>query len=172
MIDHMDKQTQPMDLEPKRGRGRPATGQALSNADRQRAYRERQKAQRNENTHRDVAKDLREMLAQAIERAELAEQEVEVMKLTAENDRKDLALKDLQLREWIRRAEEAERELEQRNGKTFWHVEMCEKGKRTWKRVGGEDTQPFESKASAEAFMEKMKNDGATPEWKWRVVPA
>lgn len=48
MIDHMDKQTQPMDLEPKRGRGRPATGQALSNADRQRAYRERQKAQRNE----------------------------------------------------------------------------------------------------------------------------
>ncbi|EEZ3329092.1 hypothetical protein D1O90_005283 [Escherichia coli] len=48
MIDHMDKQTQSMDLEPKRGRGRPATGQALSNADRQRAYRERQKAQRNE----------------------------------------------------------------------------------------------------------------------------
>ncbi|MCY1362558.1 hypothetical protein D9M69_492820 [compost metagenome] len=29
-------------------RGRPATGKALSNADRQRAYRERQKAQRNE----------------------------------------------------------------------------------------------------------------------------
>lgn len=48
MIDHMDKQTKPMDLEQKRGRGRPATGQALSNADRQRAYRERQKAQRNE----------------------------------------------------------------------------------------------------------------------------
>ncbi len=47
MIDHLDKQTQSMDLEPKRGRGRPATGQALSNADRQRAYRERQKAQRN-----------------------------------------------------------------------------------------------------------------------------
>ena len=49
MIDHLDKQTQPMDLEPKRGRGRPATGQALSNAERQRLYRERQKAQRNEN---------------------------------------------------------------------------------------------------------------------------
>lgn len=48
MIDHLDKQTQPLPLEAKRGRGRPATGQALSNAERQRLYRERQKAQRNE----------------------------------------------------------------------------------------------------------------------------
>lgn len=47
MIDHMDKQTQPLPLEQKRGRGRPATGQALSNAERQRRYREAQKAQRN-----------------------------------------------------------------------------------------------------------------------------
>lgn len=50
MIDHLDKQTQPLPLEQKRGRGRPATGQALSNAERQRHYRERQKAQRNEKT--------------------------------------------------------------------------------------------------------------------------
>ena len=48
MIDHLEKQTQPLELEPKRGRGRPATGQALSNAERQRRYREAQKAQRNE----------------------------------------------------------------------------------------------------------------------------
>jgi hypothetical protein len=46
MIDTNDKATQALDLEQKRGRGRPATGQALSNAERQRAYRERQKAQR------------------------------------------------------------------------------------------------------------------------------
>lgn len=32
----------------KRGRGRPATGKALSNAERQRLHRERQKAQREE----------------------------------------------------------------------------------------------------------------------------
>ncbi len=50
MKDHLDKQTQSLPLEPKRGRGRPATGQALSNAERQRAYRERQKAQRNGET--------------------------------------------------------------------------------------------------------------------------
>lgn len=49
MIDNQDKQTQPLDLgtEPKR-RGRPAKQNALSNAERQRLYRERQKAQRNE----------------------------------------------------------------------------------------------------------------------------
>lgn len=43
MIDTNDKATQPLPLEPKRGRGRPATGKAISNADRQRAFRERQK---------------------------------------------------------------------------------------------------------------------------------
>lgn len=83
MIDHLDKQTQPMNLEPKRGRGRPATGQALSNADRQRAYRERQKAQRNEKgagpEWDDVRKltkyidDLSEQLVEAINRAQAAE---------------------------------------------------------------------------------------------------
>lgn len=48
MIDNQDKQTQPLDLgeQPKR-KGRPAKGQALSNAERQRLWRERQKAQRN-----------------------------------------------------------------------------------------------------------------------------
>lgn len=47
MIDNQDKQTQPLDLgtEPKR-RGRPAKQNALSNAERQRRYREAQKAQK------------------------------------------------------------------------------------------------------------------------------
>lgn len=52
MIDTNDTQTQPLALDEqpaKAKRGRPATGKALSNAERQRAYRERQKAQRNEN---------------------------------------------------------------------------------------------------------------------------
>jgi chromosome segregation ATPase len=52
MIDHLDKETLPLTLhlEQKRGRGRPATGKALSNAERQRLYRERKKEQRNEKT--------------------------------------------------------------------------------------------------------------------------
>lgn len=49
MIDNQDKQTQPLDLGPApKRRGRPAKEKALSNAERQRLYRERQKAQRNE----------------------------------------------------------------------------------------------------------------------------
>lgn len=49
MIDNQDKQTQPLDLGPApKRRGRPAKQNALSNAERQRLYRERQKAQRHE----------------------------------------------------------------------------------------------------------------------------
>ena len=70
MIDHLDKQTQTLPLEQKRGRGRPATGQALSNAERQRRYREAQKTQRNENMQRDVEKDMRAELAKALEEVE------------------------------------------------------------------------------------------------------
>lgn len=44
MIDPTDKQTQAIPLEqPKRGRGRPATGAAMTPAEKQKAYRERQK---------------------------------------------------------------------------------------------------------------------------------
>lgn len=45
MIDPTEKQTQPLALEQtKRGRGRPATGAAMTPAEKQKAYRERQKA--------------------------------------------------------------------------------------------------------------------------------
>jgi len=51
MIDNQDKQTQPLDLGPApKRRGRPAKQNALSNAERQRLYRGRQKEQRNENS--------------------------------------------------------------------------------------------------------------------------
>lgn len=89
MIDNLDKQTQPLPLETKRGRGRPATGQALSNAERQRRYREAQKAQRNEKpatanhaTVQALDQEVRKLLVQlekATERAELAEAKCEIM---------------------------------------------------------------------------------------------
>lgn len=44
MIDPANKQNQALPLEqPKRGRGRPATGAAMTPAEKQKAYRERQK---------------------------------------------------------------------------------------------------------------------------------
>jgi len=89
MIDHLDKQTQPMDLEPKRGRGRPATGQALSNAERQRLYRERQKTQRNENDDakrvRALEKELAEIKAMYQLRSDQLDDRIaEVQRLKAE----------------------------------------------------------------------------------------
>lgn len=50
MIDPADKQTQPLPLDEqpaKRKRGRPATGKAMTPAEKQRAYRERQKKKHN-----------------------------------------------------------------------------------------------------------------------------
>lgn len=94
MIDAKDQGTQSLDLgdAPKR-RGRPSTGKALSNADRQRAYRERQKSQSKEGAHKAVAEDLRQMLAEQITRAELAEEEVR--KLEAEVADLKFAVEDL-----------------------------------------------------------------------------
>lgn len=49
MIDPTEKQTQPIALEQqKRGRGRPETGAAMTPAEKQKAYRERQKAKQEE----------------------------------------------------------------------------------------------------------------------------
>lgn len=97
MIDTNDKSTQALDLgaEPKR-RGRPTTGKALSNADRQRAYRERQKAQRNENANskdverltenfRHVHGQMERLRVQAVEKdLKIAQLEKQIEQLKAE----------------------------------------------------------------------------------------
>lgn len=82
MIDPADKQTKPLPLEqPKRGRGRPATGAALTPAQKQKAYRERLKGNVTVNavTAIDERMQLREQLLEAIKRAEMAEAERDVM---------------------------------------------------------------------------------------------
>lgn len=86
MIDPTDRQTQtlPLDEQPaKPRRGRPVTGKALSNAERQRRYRENLKAQRNENMHKEVAEDMRAELAKAMERIEELESELKRWKKLA-----------------------------------------------------------------------------------------
>lgn len=80
MIDPADKQTQALPLEqPKRGRGRPTTGTAMTPAEKQKAYRKRLKDNVTENANKAITEDLRTMLAEAIKRAELAEAERDVM---------------------------------------------------------------------------------------------
>lgn len=81
MIDALDTQTQTLPLDEQQAkpkRGRPSTGKALSNADRQRAYRERQKSQRNEKpVEHEVPYEEVVAIAQELgERCKKAEEEV------------------------------------------------------------------------------------------------
>ncbi|HBN9643596.1 TPA: hypothetical protein ACGJWW_006664 [Pseudomonas aeruginosa] len=106
MIDPTDKQTQPLPLEqPKRGRGRPATGKALSDAERARRYRANKKkrdAQPSQKTPDNV--DLLKQLAQAHKR--IAELEAELASLVTEND-------EAEAKTWA---------IQERKGKARWQT--------------------------------------------------
>ncbi|HBO1167732.1 TPA: hypothetical protein ACGJ44_005095 [Pseudomonas aeruginosa] len=105
MIDPTDKQTQPLPLEPKRGRGRPATGKALSDAERARRYRANKKnrdAQPSQKTPNNV--DLLKQLTQAHKR--IAELEAELASLVTEND-------ETEAKTWA---------IQERKGKARWQT--------------------------------------------------
>ncbi|HEK1576610.1 TPA: hypothetical protein SMR25_003492 [Pseudomonas aeruginosa] len=82
MIDPTDKQTQPLPLEQKRGRGRPATGSALSDAERARRYRANKK-KRDAQPSRKDGKDGKE----ALYRRTVIEQAEQIRELTAKCER-------------------------------------------------------------------------------------
>ncbi|HCF6671182.1 TPA: hypothetical protein NII70_004870 [Pseudomonas aeruginosa] len=89
MIDPTDKQTRPLPLEqPKRGRGRPATGKALSDAERARRYRANKKKRDAQPSQKKPSSSdierLQEQLTQA--RARIAELEAELASRVTEND--------------------------------------------------------------------------------------
>ena len=89
MIDPTDKQTQPLALEqPKRGRGRPATGAAMTPAEKQKAYRQRL-ANKSNVTESSAATDkdmqyLADRLADALE--EIRKLKAQVVELRKDND--------------------------------------------------------------------------------------
>lgn len=164
MIDHLDKQTQPMDIEPKRGRGRPATGQALSNADRQRAYRERQKAQRNENEYNGMSKAYAAEIKALRKALEKAEDKTEQCRLIA-----------VELGERCKRAEqrvkELEKELASRNGnegedsRGVWIVQVKHRGSRTWKECGSPEVGLETARKSVD-YMQFKSGSGQGEEWR------
>lgn len=196
MIDPADKQTEALPLEPqKRGRGRPSTGQAMTPAEKQRAYRKRladqQKSQvpavqleKVRSTAAEYLEKLGQQLADAkaetaaaIARADQAEKDLEILqkkihKTLANNTeiRKDLELKETQLRHWIERTEAAERELELRYGKEEgrWIIQRCPKGKRKWTEAGIEG-RIYDEKQWAEDAMNAMEAAGKG-ETKYRIT--
>lgn len=151
MIDAPDKQTQALPLEqPKRGRGRPKTGNAMSPAEKQRAYRERQKGA-------SSAK------GNVTEKHELPEWAESYSAWVDELCRRMRIIEDerVSLRNELR-------ELKSRAAVTvLWQAEMRMKGKRTWMAIG----TPWENGQAAEEWTtEKNKTDPNGH--KYRVVPA
>lgn len=156
MIDDLDKETQPLPLETKRGRGRPATGQALSNAERQRRYREAQKAQRNEKPKGAVAwedaralmtkiDELTEALEKAMKRAVMAEGERDAMGKELAKAKAKAAKAGQAKRRYVLQWQDSE------NG--AWHDDK---------------TGDYGSKARADAACKAMNKDGFS-KMLWRV---
>lgn len=157
MIDHLDKQTQSLELEPKRGRGRPATGQALSNAERQRLYRERQKAQRNEKPKGAVAwEDARALMAKIdsmTEELEQAKARITELEGHLENRCNDLVLLS-------KRCKRLSAEKKRR-----YILQWQDPEKGTWH---DDSTGDYGSKAKADAACKRMNADGFSKA-PWRV---
>lgn len=140
MIDALDKQTQPLPFEPaKRGRGRPKTGNAMTPAEKQRAYRERIKGNVTDNMHKGVAEDLR----------------VQLQKAVSENERLEATIEDL-----VQQVRKLNVQLSSREGvteseqKKSWRIQKRKTSKGRWVTVKGS----YESeKAAHEALLEIPK---------------
>ncbi|MGX5724796.1 hypothetical protein ACWKWZ_07145 [Metapseudomonas otitidis] len=162
MIDTDDKATPPLPLDEqpmKRKRGRPSTGKAMTPAEKQRAYRERQKKLSDQKADAEQEKAYAGMWEK---RYEHASRKVEDLL-------KDLALKETQLNHWIQRAEAAEKELESRDQKSDsnvwkdWVIEARKKGTRKWKRTADNKYTLEDAVKEAEMAMKRH------PEYEYRA---
>jgi len=182
MIDPADRQTQPLPLDEqpaKPRRGRPATGRALSNAERQRLYRERQKAQRNDKSsgvNYDEIKAIALELGERCKRAEDRRDELhdQVQQLLHQRD------------ELIRECRELKKELASRktvaktkrhrddtpNVLKQYHAQNWDAKTRKWRTIGDSepDNQPFDDWKEAEEFVKQLLNNGSKS--RYRIVPA
>jgi len=167
VIDPRDPGTQQLQLEQKRSRGRPATGQALSNAERQRRYREAQKAQRNENMHKEVAEDLRAELAKALEEIECLKAKLRAeftLGEKARSENKNLALKVAQLETQLKQRNE--KQADQDEQETCWRIQKRKSSKGRWTTVKGS----YRSESEAhEALLEMPQEHPVGTAW-YRVL--
>lgn len=172
MIDPADRQTQPLPLDEQsaKRRGRPSTGQALSNAERQRLYRERQKAQRNDKSETTDQAQLDEIKAIALELGERCKR--------AEDRRDELHDQVQQLQrqrdELIRECKALKKELASRPTVTAipYDVLSYNSRNRQWYIVGCDstDNEPFASYTEAQEFVARIKKTGG--KGRYRIQPA
>lgn len=146
MIDTNDNATQPLPLDEqpvKRKRGRPATGTAMTPAEKQRAYRERQKRLRDQKPAAD------HQTAQALDQ--------EVRKLLVELERANARIAEL------------EKELASRDQKSEsddwkgWVIETRKRGTRKWQRAADNKYTLEDAEKEAEMAMRRH------PEYEYRA---
>lgn len=183
MIDNQDKQTQPLDLGPApKRRGRPAKQDALSNAERQRLWRERQKAQRNEKqeSHKvpyeevvGIAQELGERCKKAETRVKELEAELARWKkhaIAAERARQVVAAELTQRNEGPSRLNEGMRKIIQEmhevadaiEGST-WRIQRKARVNGQWKTQKGS----YWNEAQAEDALAALPNKKGG--W-WRII--
>ncbi|TBU73709.1 hypothetical protein [Phytopseudomonas daroniae] len=156
MIDALDKQTHALPLEPKRGRGRPKTGQAMTAAKKQKAYRERQKAAKGKVTVNAELPEWADSLGHFVK-----EMERRLMVIEKEN----LALRG-KVRELASRPAVTESALEQ------YHAQSWNPRSRKWVTIGDTNPEnpPFNNWQDAEKFVKEGLANGSRQ--RYRIVPA
>lgn len=151
MIDQADNLTQSLQLEqPKRGRGRPATGAAMTPAEKQKAYRERQAKKGNVTANDDGQLKLVTTL--------LHQERINT-------DR--LATKVIELE---RQLEELKKGNVTKITEKGYNVQFKAKGKRTWRSLSerGAATCEHFTEESAERSIESLKRH--FPDDQYRIV--
>jgi hypothetical protein len=166
MIDQADTKTKALDLDEqpaKPKRGRPATGAAMTPAEKQRAYRERMK-NRNVTENAVPAELLEKVRATAAERIEQLEQQLAAAIARAE--KAEATIKNNVTVKQKRHRDDTPNVLKQ------YHAQSWDRGARRWKTIGDDvpENLPFDDWQEAEAFVkDQLKNGSKT---RYRIVPA
>lgn len=177
MIDKQDKQTQPLDLGPApKRRGRPTKEKALSNAERQRLYRERQKEKRNENSKsedverltknfRKVHGEMERLKVQAVEKdLKIAQLEKQIELLKAELKKKTQRNeKPSRLNEGMRKIIQDVHEIADAIQGSTWRIQRKARVNGNWVTLKGS----YWNEAQAEDALAALPNKKGG--W-WRII--
>lgn len=180
MIDKKDKQNQPLDLGPApKRRGRPAKENALSNAERQRLYRERQKAQRNGNSNSEdverliknfrlVHGEMERVWAKAVEKdLKIAQLEKQIELLKAELKKKTRMEQrnenPSRLNEGMRKIIQDVHEVADAIEGSTWRIQRKARVNGNWVTLKGS----YWNEAQAEDALAALPNDKGG--W-WRII--
>jgi len=159
MIDHLDKQTTSLPLEIKRGRGRPKSGNALTPAQKQKAYRERKRGNVTANTvaNLDENIELRARLLEAMEEIESLKSKLRAEYKLGEKARKKLGELEEKLKSNV-----TENQIT-----GAWVIQKRGKNSKKWTTIG----DPIETLDGAKAAIDYMQNKSISgEEWTWRAM--